>query len=267
MTRTIRIVFGDLVGLARVCGIGLALRWLMAIALNAGQCLRRRDLQAADRAMGTGPFTVRLGPVRAKLRGEQVVSGIREIWVRDVYLGGGKLSIPECGVVVDLGANMGNFTILALAHGLRVRCVAVEGDARCLAKLNENIAENHWQDRVTICSKFIGGATHVQERLQRETGGLAPDRFISERDFVDLYGLKTIDLLKCDIEGSEFELLRPGSHLLTMSRQLAIELHSWGGDIGEFIEMLIREGFKVVNSREAKDDAIVLARRLRNEAP
>ena len=80
--------------------------------------------------MGPGPYDVRLGAARARLFGEQVISGIREIWVRDVYLNRGILSIAPDATVVDLGANAGNFTMLALAHGSGVRCVSVEADPR-----------------------------------------------------------------------------------------------------------------------------------------
>src|SRR4051812_15958000 len=126
MGRMIRIVFRDFIGLVRVCGIGVALRWLVMIALNFKKCARARNLQPADLAMGPGPFSARLGTARAKLFGEQAISGIREIWVRDVYLNHGRLSIPPDATVVDLGANMGNFTVLALGHGPGVRCVSVE---------------------------------------------------------------------------------------------------------------------------------------------
>lgn len=84
--------------------------------------------------MGSGPFNVGgaiLGSADDPGQDVSVVfSGIREVWVRNVYLRpvdprhagprhvdpGGVLSIPEQGVIVDLGANRGTFTALALAR-------------------------------------------------------------------------------------------------------------------------------------------------------
>src|ERR1700677_758847 len=127
MFRSIRIIASDFRGLCRVCGPIVALRWLLAIVLNIKACRRAGNLQPADAALGDGPFHARLRNARAILSGRQVLTGIREIWVRDPYLND-FLSIPENATVVDLGANMGLFTTLALASGGGVRVLAVEAD-------------------------------------------------------------------------------------------------------------------------------------------
>lgn len=262
MLRFLRVIFSDFAGLARVCGLGVALRWLAMIAINFPSCLRQRNLQPADRAMGPGPFTARLGTARARLFGDQAISGIREIWVRDVYLDRGRLTIPPDGVVVDLGANMGNFTMLALGHGAKVRCVSVEGDPRSVEKLQANLHANGWLDRAELCTQFIGGKTAAQEQLEREIGtaGGQP-QFIPEDEFVRRYNLQRIDLLKCDIEGSEFGLLTRHSLLLRMAEQLAVEVHAWGGDMKAFCRMLEEVGFRVHVGAESANDMIVQATR------
>src|SRR4051812_49591430 len=126
MMRMIRQLVSDFLGMWRVCGAIVALRWLWQVLRHLGECRRRRDLQPADLAMGTGPFRVRLGKSQAKVAGAGIVTGIREVWVRDCYLAGGFLAIGDGDVVVDLGANIGTFTMLALGHGQNVRVVAVE---------------------------------------------------------------------------------------------------------------------------------------------
>src|SRR6186713_2915399 len=97
-------ILADSLGIARTCGPGTALNWLSCISRSARECARVRNLQPADRLMGRGPFTVKRGGVRARLTGEQVFSGIREIWVRDVYLKSDFLRIEPGSWVVDLGA-------------------------------------------------------------------------------------------------------------------------------------------------------------------
>src|ERR1700734_723266 len=112
----LKTIAADALGISRVCGLTTAVRWLGCIAMTMPQCRQTRNLQPADRRMGDGPFSVARSGARARLGGPQVFSGIREIWVRDVYLRGDYLRIPRGASVVDLGANMGNFTCLALAQ-------------------------------------------------------------------------------------------------------------------------------------------------------
>ncbi len=118
--------FADYIGLIKVCGIGIANKWLAKNLLNISSSLREGNLQAADKAMGNGPFAVRKKSGKAKLYGQQVISGIREIWVREVYLNNDYLRIPEKGIVVDLSANMGVFSCFALALSQSGRIIAVE---------------------------------------------------------------------------------------------------------------------------------------------
>jgi FkbM family methyltransferase len=257
-------VMSDFRGLARVFGWPTALRWLANVALRFPQCVRERNLQPADHAMGPGPFAARFrGPggtlARGKLAGDDVISGAREIWVRNVYLPDG-LAIPPDGVVVDLGANVGNFTALALAHGSGVRVVSVEPDSYMIGRLHHMAAVNGWQDRLEDCQALIGTVTPVQEQLIASNGR---DKLgvITEEEFIAKYRLTRIDFLKCDIEGSEFGLLKPGGKLLGMSRQLAVEVHDAAGDRNAFVEMLRAEGFEILGVRPSPGDCIVTARR------
>jgi FkbM family methyltransferase len=253
-------ILSDFRGLRRVCGTGAAVRWIWSIGRQFPACRAARNLQPADRAMGEGPFRARLRGAKADMVGPQVLSGIREIWVRDVYLDGGFLTISPDGRVVDLGANMGNFTMLALGHGPGVTVVAVEPCRPAAEMLRRQVRQNGWEDRARVCDRFIGARTVAQDGLLG-TPDFAGAEFITQEQFLDEYGLDRIDFLKCDIEGSEFGLLTEDSPLLARTKQLAIELHDWGGDRPAFLEMLRRLGFDVRVVRESGEDCVALARR------
>ena len=203
-----------------------------------------------------------MGDKRARVCGDQVISGVREIWVRNVYLSGRRLTIPPNATVVDLGANMGNFAILALSHGPSVPVVGVEGNPDSFPKFDRNLQASGWSDRAQLCKRFIGGETAVQSGLAEylcvESGKLD---FISEQEFAEKYNLQTIDFLKCDIEGSEFALLKPGSLLLSKSKQIAAEVHEFAGDVKAFIRMLETQGFDVYAEFQPGSGAIVQAKR------
>ena len=220
--------------------MSVAVRWLAKVALHFRACVRQRSLQPADVAMGAGPFHVRLGTAKAKLVGAQAISGAREIWVRRVYLGGDFLRIKDGDTVVDLGCNMGNFSMLALGHGPRVRVVAVEADPLMCEKWRHSVAANEWQDRAQLFNAFIGGDSNIQPGLKDRRA-----RTISEQELIDHAGISRIDFLKVDIEGSEFDLLTRDSRLLAMTDQLAIELHTQVGDVPAFLRTLEELGFEL----------------------
>jgi len=138
----------DTVGIARVCGAAVAAKWVGHIVVNLPTVMESKNLQCADRAMGNGPFNASRDKSQALLTGSQVFSGLREIWVRDVYLKENFLGVPDGALVVDLGANLGVFSALALAQNSSARVIAVEPSVRLLTSLEKYIAANGWSTRV-----------------------------------------------------------------------------------------------------------------------
>jgi FkbM family methyltransferase len=254
-------LYGDFVGLRRVCGTGVALRWMGHVTARLGTCVKQRNLQAADAAMGEGPFVVRHGPVRARLAGFHVVSSIREIWGRNLYLGE-MLTLPTRGTVVDLGANRGYFATVAAAAGPDVRVVAVEASRVGCRAIGELARLNAIEGRVTVVNRFIGGDTPAQHDAHAipEAEGVG---FITADELIDQYGIERIDFLKCDVEGSEFELLQKGRRVLARTEQLAMEVHDSAGDRGWLMDVLRKNGFEVVLRSDDVGSCIVNARRRR----
>lgn len=261
----LRKLFGDLRGLLRVCGFSISSIWLIRIVTNLQTIFRDRDMQSADHAMGPGPFTVRLRRYGAEFRvcGECVFSGIREMYVRDTYLHNGTLTIHDGDCVVDLGANMGNFTNLALAHGRAVRVVAVEPSGELNAAFNKSVGLNDgFLERVTLIDAFVGLMGDTQESLKNDAT-YASARWMSEDDLIAVTQLEKIDFLKCDIEGGEFGLFGSQSKLLNMTTSLAIEIHHFAGDVDKFINMLKECGFDILAlQRDPDGTATALAKRV-----
>jgi FkbM family methyltransferase len=147
-----------------------------------------------------------------------------------------------------------------LAHGPKVRVIAVEPSAELNEQFRRNLGHAGWLDRATLVRCFLGGKTEFQQdALAHDECRHVP--FVTEEQFIRENALERIDFLKCDIEGSEFDLLRPESRLLAMTKQLAIELHDQTGDRQAFIRMLEAARFETMIWRTAPRDCIVLARR------
>ena len=240
-------LFGDMWGISRILGPYLAFQWAVSILIHCQSIFKQRNLQPADRAMGVGPFHVHIRPgVDFRIAGNSAFSGIREMYVRDVYLHNGLLTIEDGDVVVDLGANMGNFTNLALAQGKSVKVVSVEPGLALNEAYKQSVGLNPgFLERTQLIRAFIGTAGKTQEDLL-EDGQYRGAQWLSEDELLSVCRLSKIDFLKCDIEGGEFGLLHPDSKLLQMTRKIAIEIHRFAGDVDGFMEMLVAQGFKLI---------------------
>lgn len=216
--------------------------------------------------MGPGPFLVKPSSEQAqafKITGTEAMSGIREMYVRDTYLHNGLLTIEDGFVVVDLGANMGNFTNLALACGSNIRVIAVEPNLDSNLLFNKSVGLNTGHlERVTLIRAFLGSHCDKSYSLI-EDARYADAPWISEEQLIADNRLSTIDFLKCDIEGGEFGLLAKASKLLAMTCSLAIEIHAFAGSVDGFIGNLKQCGFSILAIKHAPDgSATVLAKRL-----
>jgi FkbM family methyltransferase len=183
------------------------------------------------------------------------------MYVRDTYLRGGCLEIDDGDIVVDLGANMGNFTNLALAHGPRVRVIAVEPNHAFLGSMEASLALNDgFAERVRVMQAFLGHASNT--RLDLTDPSYTRASWITEEELLEATSLKCVDFLKCDIEGREFGLLHRESALLRTTRKLAIKVHAFAGDVQTFIHTLRKVGFTLRHIQRAPDGtAAVLAKR------
>jgi hypothetical protein len=119
---------------------------------------------------------------------------------------------------------------------------------------------NGWEDRALILNAFVGGQTQVQDKMLSD-GECADAQRLTEDELIAKAQLTQIDFLKCDIEGSEFDLLTRDSRLLAMSKQVAIELHAWAGESKPFCDMLVDLGFSCRVTSFNDESTIVLARR------
>lgn len=261
----VRALSRDLVGLWRVCGLTVAVRWAACLAGEFRRVLQTRNLQAVDRAVGGGPFRIRYPTTRLPftVAGDGVLSGVREMYVRDCYLRGGTLKISDGDCVVDLGANVGNFTNLALAHGPEVRVVAVEPSRALNDAFERSVGGNPgFRSRVALIRGFLGEACDKQLSLTEGDESYRDAAWLSEAEFLAQAKLDRIDFLKCDIEGGEFVALGPGSRLIEMTSSLAVEVHAFAGDVEAFVASLGARGL-IVRHRENHPDGscVVLASR------
>ena len=146
-------------------------------------------------------------------------------------------------VVVDIGANVGFFTISALFKLKDPRVISFEPMQRNFVQLQKNLAKAG--DQVTLVNKAVNNIPGelvlkfnsnlnitTSASLFENVHGSDEERVQAttlENIFLD-YGLSRIDLLKMDCEGAEYNILyNTPAHLFKKINCIAIETHPGPG--------------------------------------
>jgi len=198
---------------------------------------------------------------RVRLGGTAVTIRFRE---RDIYAVGEMLhdhqyrlhsELPARPLIVDAGANIG---LSALWFGVRypgARLYCFEPEARCFDLLQHNLRQlpGVTCERVALSEHTGEIPLYVTENASDhsvfDTGAPARLETVSSvrlEDYLDRQGIERVDLLKLDVEGSEFSVLKGlGDHLDRVSVIIG-ECHVRYVDQVAFYGFLQQRGFRVV---------------------
>lgn len=160
---------------------------------------------------------------------------IREVWVDDVYrVRGLDKQRWRDRPVVDLGANIGAFTLLALTYNA-ASVVSIEPHPANAAVLTENVLAHGRGERVhplQLAVAGVSGATvplagvHGEAHLGGGAGGTETTVQVQTVTLADALPPGRVGFLKCDIEGGEYEaFLGADSSVLDRIDRIAMEWH------------------------------------------
>ena len=166
---------------------------------------------------------------------------------------------PPPGPVLDIGAHIGEFALLASDRGRPVW--SVEADPDALSCLMRNLAG---RDSVTVIDALVWSmeedmafnlavadanssvfaAAETTRTLHRRATTL--DRIAED------YGIDALAFLKCDAEGAEPEVLEGGRELLRRTARIAIDTgpERMGGRTSDACEALLRDAGFTVRTRQ-----------------
>ena len=187
---------------------------------------------------GRKPFPIQIGEAKLLVtpRSSDLFT-IYEIFSDQGYLPK-LLNFPwQAETVVDLGANIGVFSIWASLTFRPKTVIAAEMEPRCFYQLVDNIALNHLGETIKPFQAAIfnqSGSVGMKKIPGSAFYGVDPRkadrqvRSFSLEDFLKHTGLKRIDLLKIDIEGAEKYLLTEANAPLFKRRvgYILLETHS-----------------------------------------
>jgi FkbM family methyltransferase len=182
------------------------------------------------------------------------LSVINEQAISNPYLGSGFVTLAPNSIVVDVGANIGDFTIMAARRCPAGRVLAVEplGTTGAIiesqARLN-GLTNITWVRAVLSGTNGTSAANPVGSPY--DTPAAAAEQ-VDMRTLAQLmldHGLDHIDLLKLDCEGAEWDILPAAEGALSNVRQIAMEFHCARGWTGEKLgNWLKTQGFEVVHT-------------------
>jgi FkbM family methyltransferase len=186
------------------------------------------------------PLVLRTGLVLVGGPKDDLAGLFREIFVWRCYTRGFYSPVPG-DTVLDVGANIGMFTVFLrwLAPGIRVH--AFEPIAHTREQLEANVRANHLADLVTVHPVAVAAENGTMILHHGGTNGhssVIASRFSSlEQETVacidlatalQLAGAGTIQLLKIDTEGSEVEILEGiGPAVLGQVERVVVEYHGF----------------------------------------
>lgn len=192
-------------------------------------------------------------------RRAETAGGIHAVLIAgeyDVFLE--KLDAASVTTILDLGANVGSFTILAADTFENIeKIVLIEGDSTVIPRLHFNV-HSALPGKVSIIHGAVCGTdgevmffqnpTSVGSGIKNHDGGNVPTEIVPAYSLSTLIDREfpsgTIDICKMDIEGSEYDAIHSlRDDQLERIRLLLIELHGSEEDDQRIFHRLKKQGF------------------------
>lgn len=201
-----------------------------------------------------------------------------DVFARASYMNPGIPTIKSGDIVVDIGANIGMFSLFAASLSPDVQVYAFEPASDTFALLQKNVEANHLAN--VQCAKCAVSAKTGELGLYLHRGstgdsvirdwvgnqnitGMESVPSVSLNDLFYRYGLPRCDFLKVDCEGSEFDLFSTASdQTFEKITAIAVEYHEHNGhESQELAALLEARQFQVSEKRMYQGIGMLYAQR------
>jgi FkbM family methyltransferase len=179
-----------------------------------------------------------------------------DIWRYQVYTRSPVRLAPSPRIIVDIGANVGFFTLYAASRWPKAVIHAYEPAPQNFANLMRNV-ELSKAERVVCHATAVTGKAGVTTLYLKQDSGwhsiwshdAESEIRVSTTTLNDIVNEVDgpIDLLKLDCEGAEYEVFEAAESLLARSvQQIVMEYHELGDrDVAQLTKVLERAGFSL----------------------
>lgn len=167
--------------------------------------------------------------------------------------------VKEDTVMLDIGANMGFYSIRVGQKASAGKIIAFEPDPGNFATLQKNLALNNLTN-VTTYNAALSDKKDTM-RLYKHPFNVGDYRLYNDGDFSEYVDVPTlqlddivnerVDLIKIDVQGFEYFVLKGGTSLLTNYRPIVISefwprgLRNSGASPAEYLTMMNGLGYSV----------------------
>ena len=177
----------------------------------------------------------------------------------DVNFPSKKFDINESDTVIDIGAHIGFFTIIAAVKAKRGKILAFEPNNKSFELLRENIKLNKFENTI-ITNSGVLDITGKAELFLSDDYSIGNSMFLEKSDkkeivevvtlsdIINAHQIKKINLLKLDCEGAEFKIiLNLNDDIIKKIEKITVEVHPKMANrsINELKEFLNKKGFLV----------------------
>ena len=187
--------------------------------------------------------------------------------------------LPDDGVFVDVGANIGSFAITLAKLRPRARIIAIEPSPAVLPYLRHNIAHNGTSNvelldvaaysSTATLDFYVPPASHFGMGSIGAQFDVAPVRVAARAldDILRERAVAHVDVMKIDAEGAEADVLAGAGELLSKPNApiIAMEFVDWaerripGRAVGEAQQQLLDAGYTLETLPERRRRKIALA--------
>jgi FkbM family methyltransferase len=147
---------------------------------------------------------------------------LREVFIYDVYQSD---LLEEDDVVLDLGAGIGDFSVLASKRmGRKGQVIALEPNRQDYEILKKNIDRNNCANVIAL---NIGAGKKQEEKEMTFWGRTFNCRLDTMTNILNDLGIKNkINFIKMDIEGYETEIIKDNVELMSQTNVISLESHN-----------------------------------------
>ena len=190
--------------------------------------------------------------MRFKVRGKQFVFLMREGNMADYLIGGelvrGAYNPPQkkTTLIVDGGANIGMFSLLAHAYFPEVGILCYEPDKANLSQLERNFAANQ------ISAEIVPKALWSKETTLYYHAGASYTGYVDESPPGEEIACATAHVedgcwLKLDVEGAEYEVLPEVLGRGVRPAFISMEIHFNNQKGEKLVRLLEQSGYRLIN--------------------
>jgi FkbM family methyltransferase len=167
--------------------------------------------------------------------------------------------IKENDTVIDIGAHIGYFTIYAAKKAKKGKVISFEPSKESFKVLKNNLKINNIQnvniENIGVRNESGNSILYVDRDNEIGNSMFSNDKNLikenvqvtSITEIIKKYNVKSIDLLKLDCEGAEYEIiLKLPINILNKIKRISIEVHKIDNfDIKDIEKFLLENNFQV----------------------